>query len=191
MNRQPYPDPLDPSIYHLPLSGGYAAIIDAADAPRVARHRWVATNARPDLPGTRYIYARTLGDGRRYLHRFITRVRIREVDHINGNTLDCRRANLRPCTHRQNLRALVKRVRGTTSRFRGVSWYRNYARWVVKLTRGTRSIFIGYYDDELAAARAFDAAARRFYGKSASFNFPRPGERSALPASHRPQPELA
>ena len=39
---------------------------------------------------------------------------------------------------------------------------------------------LGYYSSEIEAARAVDVAARAIWGKEGRYNFPGPGERSAL-----------
>lgn len=59
-----------------------------------------------------------------------------------------------------------------TSRFLGVSWDRRKGRWFSQIQiRGNRK-FLGYYEDELAAARAYDAAAVKLHGATAALNFP-------------------
>jgi len=54
-------------------------------------------------------------------------------------------------------------------------------RWVVQANRK----YLGRFTDEKAAALAYDAAAREYFGEFAVLNFPRPGERSALNDSAR------
>ena len=62
-----------------------------------------------------------------------------------------------------------------TSRYQGVSWDRRKGRWFSQIQiRGNRK-FLGYYQDELAAARAYDAAAVKLHGASAALNFPNSG----------------
>ena len=52
----------------------------------------------------KYRYATLRIEGKQYyLHRYILGITDRRfVDHINGDTLDCRRSNLRVCTNQQN-----------------------------------------------------------------------------------------
>lgn len=86
--------------------GEYEAKIDAKDLERViGKGRWnLAT-----VQGKYYYavaYAKEDGkNGKVYLHRFLTdapKERGIMVDHINGNTLDCRGANLRVVPHMEN-----------------------------------------------------------------------------------------
>ncbi len=92
------------------------------------------------------------------------------VDHINGNALDNRRANLRLCTPTEN--AYNKRKRpGTVSQYKGVSWDSRNQRWMSQLTFKNRHLFLGRFDDEQEAARAYDVAARKHFGEFANLNF--------------------
>src|SRR5262245_1471447 len=82
------------------LTRGFTTLIDLEDAPTVCRYRWHAT-----VRG-RYVYAaRRLGKRGRviYLHRFLLGGTDDTIDHRNGDTLDNRRANLRPATYGQNI----------------------------------------------------------------------------------------
>lgn len=63
-------------------------------------------------------------------------------------------------------------VKGS-SRFRGVSWNSNCAKWRAQVWKGSDVHHLGYFEDETAAARAYDAAALRIRGPEAPTNFPR------------------
>ena len=63
------------------------------------------------------------------------------------------------------------RKTNTSSRYRGV-WYnkdRQKSRAQILVNRKRKQI--GYFRDELAAAKAYDRAARKFYGDFAILNF--------------------
>lgn len=91
------------------------------------------------------------------------------VDHKNGNGLDNRRDNLRLCHHKQNM----ANQRGTetgTSKYRGVSQYRDGVRWVAQIKVNYCNKHIGVYLTEEEAAQAYDKAAREAYGEFARVN---------------------
>lgn len=91
------------------------------------------------------------------------------VDHRNGDPADNSRDNLREATVKQN--GQNKAGYGKTSRFRGV--YRDRNLWQVKCSDPSgKSRYIGKFADEVEAARAFDAAARKWHGEFARLNFP-------------------
>lgn len=112
-------------------------------------------------------YAR-LTDTDEYLHRVILGVRSRRVrvDHINRNKLDNRRANLRKATHAQNI--CNSRFRSNnTSGYRGVYFCKQTKRWRAQIRANGRTRQLGRFPTAEAAARAYDAAARKLHGKFA------------------------
>lgn len=105
----------------------------------------------------------------RSLHREIVNAKPGDVvDHINGNTRDCRLVNLRICTKRQNCRN--QKQKGQTSKFKGVSWHAERKAWQVKIRTDKGRLFVGRFTDEESAARAYDAAAIEHHGEYARTN---------------------
>lgn len=154
---------------------GVFATVDDCDA-RWARLKWHASGDGP-------IYAIcNLRDetGRHIvrLHRVILGApKGVEVDHINGDGLDCRRENLRLATHLQNGKNRRPSV-NNTSGFKGVCRNRRNVRkvWRAEIwtggRRNGRHIFLGCFETAEAAARAYDEAAIRLHGRFARLNFP-------------------
>ena len=91
------------------------------------------------------------------------------VDHQDGDPCNNMPGNLREATQAQNGRNVGSR--GGTSRFCGVSWYKRGRKWVAYCKGGGRR-HIGYFSEEVDAARAYDAAARERHGRFARLNFP-------------------
>ena len=166
----------DPEMdcFKIELTQGYSALVDPRDIGRAARFNWSASKTRWTVYGIR-----REGDGKSiYLHRFILGEDFElpgeiQVDHANGDGLDCRRVNLRLCTSKQNAQNRAGLLRETTSKFKGVM--RRGDRWIAQC-RGER---LGTFDDEIAAAAAYDRTAREQYGGFACLNFPKDGERGA------------
>lgn len=104
-----------------------------------------------------------------YLHRLIMPNSL-EVDHRNGNGLDNRRENLRPATHKQNLANQRPQI-GRSSRFKGVCWRSGRSKWqaYIKLA-GEKQRHLGYFDDEVEAAKAYNSAAVEAWGEFARPN---------------------
>lgn len=151
----------------VPLTQGKFAIIDVADAPRVLAHKWCAVRHRTNW----YAYRRA-GSDRVALHRFILGEGCPElVDHIDGNGLNNRRANMRDATKSEN--ASNSRLRQTnTSGFRGVSWHGDSRRWQAAITAGGQRCYLGLHDTPEQAAMAYDAEALNRLGPLARLNFP-------------------
>jgi hypothetical protein len=98
------------------------------------------------------------------------------VSHRNGDPLDCRLANILVRTMQQQL--FGNRKLGTvngrkyTSRFKGVSWDERRERWLANITLDGKMRRLGSFRDEIAAAQAYDEAARELFGEHARLNFP-------------------
>lgn len=94
-----------------------------------------------------------------------------EADHRNGNIHDNRRENLRLCTRSQN-NANRHKIPLHSSRFKGVGWEKGRRKWQVRIKHQGKRIWLGYFDSEEAAAKAYDAKARELFGEFAATNNP-------------------
>lgn len=112
-------------ICKLPLSRGKTAIIDAADFDLVGHLKWsystVGYAFRGRMPGR---------PGTVYLHRYLMGLPDGVVDHINGDTLDNRRANLRVTDKSGNGLNRPKPGKANTSGVVGVQFDAARQRWV-------------------------------------------------------------
>lgn len=92
-----------------------------------------------------------------------------EVDHINGDRQDNRALNLRWATRSQN-NANARSIRGA-SQFKGVVRGPS-GKWVAQIGMlGRRHKYLGVFESEEDAARAYDEAAQRYFGAFAKLNF--------------------
>ncbi len=98
----------------------------------------------------------------------------RLVDHKDNNTLDNRRPNLRVATYSQNAYNRAKIKAKTSSRYIGVYFEKATKRYTVKIRIGCgKRLWLGRFTSELAAARAYDKAARKYHKEFAVLNFPK------------------
>lgn len=153
------------------LTRGKVAFVDDADYVAVSQFKWYAK----EKEGLWYA-ARNLRktDGKRttqYLHQFLL-PGVPEIDHRDGNGLNDRWENLRSVTHKQNMQGFRRKKAGLTSKFRGVSWHKRDLIWHAQIRADGKQIHIGYFENEIDAARAYDAAALKYFGKGAYLNFP-------------------
>lgn len=80
--------------------------------------------------------------------------------------------NCRWATVKEQARNRRKRCDGKTSKFKGVSWHSKNNCWKAQLGR---SAYIGVFQDEIEAAKAYDRTATKEYGKFTVLNFPQGG----------------
>jgi hypothetical protein len=147
----------------IPLTKGLTALVDDDDYARVTARSWHATNA--GYAATK-IRQRTV-----FLSRFVMDEPAGLiVDHVNGDRLDNRKANLRICDAAENTRNR-KRPANNTSGFKGVSRHWRGGRWNVQIQVDGKFLRIGTYADPVAAAVHYDRAALEHFGSYARLNF--------------------
>lgn len=88
------------------------------------------------------------------------------IDHINGDTLDNRIANLRPCNQQQN-NGNQRRAKNNTSGFRGVSFKADKRKWKAYIVVANKQRHLGYFDNAEAASAAFKDEAIKVFGEFA------------------------
>jgi hypothetical protein len=92
------------------------------------------------------------------------------VDHRNTDTLDNRNSNLRLATRSQN-QWNRRKTKNTSSQFTGVSFYKRHGNWTACINVAKKRIFLGYFNSEVEAAKAYDEAAKKYHGEFAQLNF--------------------
>jgi hypothetical protein len=162
-NYRPRPATPEGEVKQIPLGDGFYAYVDAADYEWLSRWTW-------QLRGG---YAVRIEKRKPvFMHRQIMQPpKGMIVDHKNLNKLDNTRANLRVCTHQENACNRSKK-RGTFSRFRGVVYHKDYGKYSAHVYYKSEHFFLGYFTDEIEAARARDRKAVEVLGESARLNFP-------------------
>jgi len=159
----------------IPLTQGEFARIDFQDWPLISQHKWQAS-----LEYKMWYAKRSVAVPKKRTIRMPREILGLEhgdgiwVDHINGDGLDNRRGNLRICTPSENS-ANQKMRSDSHNNWKGVKFDarpQRQKRWVARITQNGKEIFIGYFDTELEAAKAYDKKARELFGEFACPNFP-------------------
>lgn len=155
----------------IPLTQGKVAVVDAADYTWLSRWKWQAHSPNGEL-----WYAIRTDRSKHSSHRLIRMHRLIinapdefDVDHINGNGLDNRRSNLRLCNMAENQHN-QRPQKGGSSEYKGVCWDNFHNKWKAQIHPRKKHIHLGYFNDEIEAARAYNYAAIRLYGEFARLN---------------------
>lgn len=158
-----------PDSYAIYVGQGLFTIVDMEDREAVVGSRWCLSR----MGKNRYAYRRD-GNGRQeFMHRTLMGLHPHDgcqVDHVNGNGLDNRRANLRLSTKAQNGRNRGPNY-NNTSGYKRVCWHKGCRKWLASIQVDWRTINLGVYTDPVDAALAYDLAAIELHGEFAWTNF--------------------
>ena len=114
---------------------------------------------------TNYYSVYVYEEGKKILSRRIMSVtdKNQSVDHINGNTLDNRRRNLRVVSHQENM--MNKKIyKNNVSKIKGVNLNRK-GLWVARIQVGKQRIFLGSSKDKSVAEKLRIEAEKKYFGK--------------------------
>ena len=165
-----------PRTIEIQLNKGYSTIIDAIDACDAMFHpKWNIRVKKGRVYAGRVLKPYVKKHGKtQSLHRFVaSRMLGRDlehhefVDHINGNTLDNRRSNLRVCTHKQNTRN-SKLSKANRTGYKGVAFRKG--NWIAEISPDGKKVYLGRFASAIDAAIAYNIAAKKYYSEYAKFN---------------------
>jgi hypothetical protein len=84
--------------------------------------------------------------------------------------LDYRKENIVICSMKERQRMLPKRADKTSSQYRGVSYIRSKKIWRARIEKNNKAYFLGDFENEIIAARAYNKAAKDLFGDLAYQN---------------------
>ena len=150
----------------IPLTQGKFAIVDDADFEWLNQYKWC-------LSYWGYAVSRTskkLGKQKTiFMHRLILGVpKGMDTDHVNGNRLDNRRANIRACSRTQNNRNKPVQKNNLT-KFKGVCFRPEKNRWRALIMANRKRVELGLFKTAEEAHAAYCAAAKKYHGEYARF----------------------
>jgi hypothetical protein len=142
-------------------------LVDDKDFEKINSHKWHLIKGKSHKLG----YAVSKINGKNvYMHRFIINPpKNKEVDHINIDSLDNRRSNLRICTKREN-QSNTAILSSNTTGYKGVGYraYCNLYRATIMINRKQKAL--GYFKTAREAATAYNNAAKELFGEFARLN---------------------
>jgi hypothetical protein len=155
------------------LGEGKFTIVEPRDYYWLNKFNWCLWDNGSNRYAKRVLYDPKAGIKTESMHREIMKPAFGLlVDHRNGDGLDNRRENLRPATQLENCRNKRKTRSKTSSRFIGVCFDKQYNKWRAYIRYAGKRIWLGKYANEIDAAKAHDAAAKKYHGEFARLNFP-------------------
>lgn len=135
-------------------------LVDDSDYDFLNKWRWFAHKA-----GNKYYASRTVKGKTIKMHRILTgALKSEEVDHIDGNSLNNQRKNLRICTRSQNLFNKTKQ-KNNTSGFKGVSWCERDKVWRAQIDANKIVHRLGDFLTKEEAYEAYCKACIKYHGE--------------------------
>lgn len=169
-----------PETITIQLTQGQITIVSSIDAD-LTTFKWFATKNKNYAGGVKYTASRNVWDKskKQYvkwrLHRMILeRIIGRELvkgeipDHINGDTLDNRRENLRLATYSQNGMNAGKH-KNNQSGYKGVSYDGRVNKWRARIQVNGKEKWLGLFDNPEDAYKAYCEAAKLYHGEFSNF----------------------
>ena len=130
-------------------------IIDSEDKLKVQNKKWCLNKDNYVISGSIKPF--------QYLHRLIMNTTSLTVDHINGDTLDNRKSNLRLCTNADNLKNRVKLPKNNTSGILGVRFRKDRNKWYSELQADGKTIRLGSYLTKEEAIKARKDGEEKYF----------------------------
>lgn len=166
--------PSDPFIRYIPLTRGFIAIVDALLYDWLRKWNWYACG---DAENGFYAVREEASFGVARAIKMHAQIigfkpgEKRKVDHHDRNTMNNTGGNLRYATDYQSS-GNKGPARRNKSGYKGVCWYPNLSKWLSQIQVKGKNHNLGYYVVKEDAARAYDAAALKYFGEFAYQNFP-------------------
>lgn len=146
------------------IHGEYTVIVDESDYTFVSKYTWHINKCLNKMYASTRINNKIVR-----LHTLLIGDGIGHVDHVDGNSLNNTRVNLRMCTHAQNIQNIGKRI-SNKSGYKGV-WYSPLeGKYKSQITVNRKKICIGTFENIKDAALAYNDAAKKHHGIFANLN---------------------
>lgn len=142
-------------------NGTFDFLLDDEDDELITNYNWSVSFFRNGKPRAEF---RNKDRKLIRLHRLLMKVTdpAIKVDHIDGNTLNNCKSNLRLATNAENLRNRGK-TKSNTSGYKGVTWNKSRKKWVAQIKINYKNIGLGYYDTKEEAAEVYKKAAKQYH----------------------------
>lgn len=152
----------DSPLRKIQLTQEKFTLVDDEDYESLMQWKWYYNNG----------YAvRKIKGKQTFMHRVVSKTpRGMHTDHINGNTLDNRKKNLRSCKNSQNRMNQKKRVKPASSIYKGVTFHKAMNKWQSQIQIDGKSVYLGIYSTQGEAAIAYNIGAVKHHGEFARLN---------------------
>lgn len=151
---------------YLKLNKNASTLVDQDTYDKYGHLTWFLSDTGYAMASTYNPETKKVGKIR--LHRLVMdNPKSKMIDHINGDKLDNRKANLRVCTNADNMRNRPK-TKTNHSGYKGVIFH--YNKWKATIKVNYKQIYLGRFTKKEDAAKAYNEAALEHFGQFAYLN---------------------
>ena len=145
---------------------GLSVIVDDEDFAWLSQYKWHYDRGYAAMT----LRKQGRAQGILYMHRMVNKTpKNMSTDHVNGDKLDNRRANLRTCNQTQN-NANSKLRAANTSGHKGVTWHKKAQKWQAQIGVKGKCVYLGQFTEKQRAIEAYIRAATEHFGEFANVN---------------------
>lgn len=162
-------------IINSPKYGEKEILIDDEDFEKVSQYKWHLCKNRKNI----YVIRNKWNKDKRVvesLHRYLMgNPENKTIDHINGNTFDNQKKNLRICSNTENIRNKDK-YKNNKAGYKGVLIHKEkkngieYQYIIAEIRVNKKKIYLGHFKTKELAAIAYNEAALKYFGEFARLN---------------------
>jgi hypothetical protein len=154
------------------IKGNHVILIDDSDFDLFNQYSWYVSLHCNSWYAVTTVDKNNSPSGKKhiYLHRLLLGFpKNKTVDHKDGNGLNNCRHNIRVASFSQNNANLPIRI-DNTSGFKGVSFQKNISKFYAYINKDGKRTPLGYHDHAVDAAKAYNEAAKKYFGEFALLN---------------------
>ncbi len=154
----------------IPLTQGQVALVNDVDYKYLNQWKWcynqgyVVRNSRKSKTKRTIILMHRI-----IAERMSLNIKGKDIDHIDMNTLNNRRSNIRIATRSQN-QSNRNKQQNNTSGYKGVGWKKQINKWQAYIAINRHQFHLGYFTSKIQAAKAYNEAAIKYFGPFAKLN---------------------
>lgn len=150
------------------LGKGFFSIIDLDDLSTIGKYKWRSKYNKSNDTFTAVTSFRNNGKVETIImHRLIMDApKGMVVNHINHDTLDNRKSNLRLCNYCDSSATMKL----TNKKTKGIYWRKNKGYFEVRLMRKGKIVYLGHRKTELEAGKLYNKGAKKYFGEYAELN---------------------